>query len=36
MPAPDFAAFFQTATGGQIPYAYQRRLAGAPKGANLA
>jgi CRISPR-associated endonuclease/helicase Cas3 len=34
MPAPNFAAFFQTATGGQMPYAYQRRLAGAPEDAS--
>lgn len=26
---PDFEAFFRTATGGQTPYDYQRRLAGA-------
>jgi CRISPR-associated endonuclease/helicase Cas3 len=25
---PDFEVFFRTATGGQTPYAYQRRLAG--------
>ena len=34
MPAPNFAAFFQCATGGQMPYAYQRRLAGAPEDAS--
>lgn len=32
MPAPIFDAFFETATGGQTPYAYQRRLAGDTEG----
>ena len=27
-----FETFFRTATGGQTPYAYQRRLAGASEG----
>ncbi len=34
MPAPDFATFFKTATDGQTPYQYQRRLAGAPEDAS--
>ncbi len=36
IPEPTFDAFFKTATGGQTPYDYQRRLAGegsAPSGA---